>query len=447
MVQSINDAALFLAGQNKWNDLFNGTEFILVDKEDSLTDIRYLSTAEVSSTYHLNSLTTYQLSRQGYSWSKVSNTNAQMIGLNTQNNSYFSFGPAYHNPKNYLATWKTGNGKYLLTTNESIPSQETAQWTPTHDTTKTSPNYFFIKLNISDSTVPLSFDTIVTTPKTTTVTFAISVVNPGPNLLQAYCTLMNAANVATESCVNYCPSSWRECDSNLRTYCAISTNTNTTPCLNWFRNDKYSNSDDLIRTSCADYLTNGPNNTITKLMNSEYADLCGCFLSIQTMTDYADLVSNYFGFPIPANKGQCYFPPCSVANKSVPPTIWKTSCNNCSIDSGCITNVQIEYVSGKLEFIQAPTIFNSTYCSRYNHAQTIKTSSSDTRVQPSTIPTIPNACLPRSPTKTIHTKHNKFFYYFTIFLTILIVLLLAILVLRLTHKPKTNLTNNGKIDL
>mgnify|MGYP000517585605 CR=1 FL=1 len=415
MSQTYVDAALAMAGDGLWNDLFNGTNFsIFWVGPSSFTLNRYIST------------NSSELASGTFSWSPVASQSTQFTGSDSGTPGKIQWSPA--SDSRVSVSQLSPQGNPIMTSIYGLPSgASTCLWNPTLDLTHTDPNYFFININIADPSIPLVSGSIATTGGTTSI-FGISIVAPGPGLQAYYCTAMNPVNVLSTNCQSFCSSNSRACNNNFTTACTDPANIASTGCMNWCSTQPGVNCTATIQGKCQTLLTTTYAGSITDLLNSQYNSLCACYLSSNIMNTYASSVTTTFKVPVPQSRATCYFPPCSLGINVVPPFEWKQSCNNCAIDSGCITSVNVN-PDGSIN--GAPTVFSSNLCQ--NFLGGLVPQSGNGLDNP--VPAIPNACKSPPPKpKPKHTTLNSV-KYVGIFIGIAAVISLAILLIKSYHKP------------
>lgn len=354
IVQAANELAI--AG--RWNDIFNGTQFSIYSITWVGTTPDYANSRWVYST--LNS-SNYP---NGFTWSVVNKFLTQFEGVDSTEEGVVCFKPAYDNDPNYLTSQTVAVGSDTadnrLSDYDPSISNPASRWTITRDTSRTTDLYFLVDMPIFDHTQPLVEGTIGTGVVNH---FGIDILKPGTALSTYICTVQTPTNILTNFCTTFCSGNPSVCQSAYEAVCYTQTDIDNTACINWCSTATASDCDSTLLTFCDDKLVNDFGNDVQALLNSQFGNMCACFLPDATMSGYASTLNSQFKVIINEGNIQCYYPPCLQNGSSVKPFKYKDNCNNCPNDAGCIETAIID-VNG--DFIVAPVVNQSVECKQYN---------------------------------------------------------------------------------
>ena len=386
-------AAQRLAVENKWNDIFEGTKFSIygiIYNTDGVpqSGIDRCRSKWITAT---NIVGKYV---DGFGWDSTKHITSQLIGTPCIDPTRMSFKNLHNNPNNYLVSYK-GDRTYAMFDYTANNVDQTTQWKFEYDSLF-GEEFLVVRIAIRSPLQPLISGSIGTYPVGVNYSiFGIYIIEPGPKLTAEYCSA--AINLNTSLCIKFCSDNPTLCHSLQSDICMTPEGIETPYCRGWCKTNKDANCNIALEGMCSRKLQELDNN-VQSLMNSEYADDCGCFLSETTMNGYAESIQNTFNIHITKNVSKCYYPPCSLNANSTKPYEWKHKCGNCPKDSGCIVSSRIN-ISGSL--ISPPVINQSSSCVAFNKIE-------DFEGRSATAPMIPNRCKTREPEKTkVKTKSNN----------------------------------------
>lgn len=378
-INVINTAAKLLQ-EGKWSTVLSDTSFT----------ISSVPQPGQEDTYFIGAVPLNNEPFSGFLWKKTKDISTRFIGVPSVRERSISFESIYNNKQGYIVSksWKDSELMYSYSTDIGL---ETNQWTLNYVSSKIDAggdSYITISMPVVP---PPNTERSIATTEYTDV--RIRIISPSSKLLLIHCSDVN--NVSQYGCVSYCSSLANGCSGALNEYC-YGSGINTQGCIKWCRDSPYSSCDDSIGAFCKQKLLELGN---VDILLDTYNELCSCFLPDDWQKGYANSLRVGYGIQIDNNTAKCYFPPCSLSKRVVSPSMFKTSCNNCDVTSGCILGVTTS-VEG---FILAPPLVNSSKtCANFNRLPPDQ--------QSDIAPVLVNACKPdeiESEDANTHPHSNK----------------------------------------
>lgn len=381
------DIAATLAQTGQWNTLFTGTTFSLYGiVYDCYGGVDYNNSKWVTAN---NPNDTPVEGNNYYSWSASNQLLSQFIGIECKFENSITFMDLYTNEGNLLVS-RYGQSYHLVS--YSTDPNSAANAFPVEYAGVLGTEYVLLRLPIACPTAALISDSIGTYADTSGyAVFGLSILEMGDAFKAIYC---NAAysNLTNSFCIAFCNANTNICLDYQKEYCSEVTGTTappgagTTYCTNWCGTSNKSNCDAAYELYCANKLSTEFGNDLQSFINSStYHNICACFLPDHTMDGYRENLQTLYSIHVDAQSVECFYPPCLTNANSLKPYKYKTSCGNCTVQSGCILSVNIDY-DGR--FIAPPVTNQSKACTAFN---SVDFSTSDGNPN-DVAPTAPNAC-------------------------------------------------------